>query len=113
MDGLHESFELQGKSLEKKIEIRDNKIESLKVELLKMKDDIYDFKKNSTMDAYFKKHTDLVDRTGRRTKDYMQDLVKTVNDFLGDEDTFKASVAEVGRGISKDYEPSGVDSLLL
>jgi len=48
-----------------------------------LKDEFTDFKKNSTMDAYFAKHTDLVDRRGRQSKDYMKDLVKTVEDYLG------------------------------
>ena len=38
------------------------------------------------MDAYFKKYNDVVLRTGRREKDYIKDLVKTVDDFLGDDE---------------------------
>ena len=47
-----------------------------------MKSDYHEFKMNSTMDAYFQKHTDVVMRIGRQQKDYMKDLVGTVNDFL-------------------------------
>lgn len=34
------------------------------------------------MDAYFKKHTEIVNRIGRKEKDYMKDLVKTVDEYL-------------------------------
>lgn len=64
------------------------------------------------MDAYFKKHTDVVNRTGRKEKDYMKDLVRTVDEFL-EQDTFNATSVEDERGLTKDVEPSGVDSLLL
>ena len=39
------------------------------------------------MDAYFNKYHDVVIRTGRKEKDYIKDLVKTVDDFL-ETDTF-------------------------
>ena len=108
MDGLHECFELQAKSLNTKIEVRNKKIESLKEELLKLKDDFHHFKKNSTMDAYFAKHTDLVDRRGRGAKYYMKDLVQVTEDYLGNQ-----TKVDEKRIITKDIEPSGVNTLLL
>lgn len=37
------------------------------------------------MDAYFKKHHDVIMRTGRKEKDYLKELQQTVDDFLGAE----------------------------
>ena len=74
MDGLQECFEVQQKNFQKKVEIRNKKIDGLKSEVVKLKDDFYEFKKNSTMDAYFKKYHDVVMRTGRREKDYLKEL---------------------------------------
>ena len=73
--GLQECFQLQEKSFVKKIEIRNKKIESLNAEIEQMKEDFYHFKRNSTMDAYFKKYTDVIMRTGRKEKDYLKELV--------------------------------------
>ena len=73
-DGLKECFDVQECNFQKKVEIRNKKIESQKNDINKLKDDFYEFKKNSTMDAYFKKHHDVVMRTGRKEKDYVKDL---------------------------------------
>ena len=53
-----------------------------------MKEDFYEFSRTQTVDAFFKKHTDVVNRTGRREKDYIKDLNKVVDDFLGQSDMF-------------------------
>ena len=63
--GLSECFEMQNKCYVKKCEIRNKKIEGLNADIAKIKEDFYDFRKNSTMDAYFKKYTDVIMRTGR------------------------------------------------
>ena len=82
MDGLLECFEVQQKNYLKKVEIRNKKIDSLEAEIKIQKADVYEFKKNSTMDAYFKKYHDVVMRTGRSEKDYLKELTQTVDDFL-------------------------------
>ena len=82
MDGLLECFEVQQKNYLKKVEIRNKKIDSLEGEIKIQKADVYEFKKNSTMDAYFKKYHDVVMRTGRSEKDYLKELTQTVDDFL-------------------------------
>lgn len=68
------------------------------------------------MDAYFKKYHDVVIRTGRKEKDYIKDLVKTVDDFL-EADTFDIEeLTEKRQGerqVVKDIEPSGVDTMLV
>ena len=56
---------MQNKCYVKKCEIRNKKIEGLNADIAKIKEDFYDFRKNSTMDAYFKKYTDVIMRTGR------------------------------------------------
>ena len=72
--------------------MRNKTIESLEFELEELKQDFYEFKKNSTIDAYFRKYgDDVIPRTGRREKDYLKDLVKTVDEFLGDDQ--KAKIA--------------------
>ena len=90
MDGLTECFELQDVTYRKKVDVRDKKIEQLKAELEEIKDNFATFKKESTVDAFFKKHTDIVDRTGRRQKDYIKDLNKVVDDYLGNPDELEA-----------------------
>lgn len=85
--GLSECFEMQNKCYVKKCEIRNKKIEGLNADIAKIKEDFYDFRRNSTMDAYFKKYTDVIMRTGRREKDYLKELVHTVDDFLTKTDT--------------------------
>ena len=78
---------MQNKCFVKKCEIRNRKIESLQADMTKIKDDFYDFRKNSTMDAYFKKYTDVIMRTGRQEKDYLKELVQTVDEFLDKSET--------------------------
>ena len=63
------------------------------------------------MDAYFKKYTDVINRTGRKEKTYLKELVQTVDDFL-DKPAFKHTQAEEP-GDFKDLEPSGAESALV
>ena len=66
------------------------------------------------MDAYFSKYHDVVMRTGRRETDYLKELTQTVDDFLNSDpgNLNKIQVSDE-RNISKDVEPSGVDSILI
>ena len=43
----------------------------------------------------------------------MKDLVKTVDEFLGDDETFKKTLVKDERAAANQMEPSGVDALLL
>ena len=67
------------------------------------------------MDAYFKKYTDVVMRTGRKEKDYLKELVQTVDNFLDDSAAASVSTAEERKKsmFTKEVEPSGADSLLV
>ena len=92
----------------KKVDVRNKRIDGLREELTKMKDDFHEFKMNSTMDAYFQKHTDVVMRIGRKQEDYMKDLVGTVNDFLKhDDQNQQQEMMDEARQISRDAEASG------
>ena len=106
---------MQNKCYVKKCEIRNKKIEGLNADIAKIKEDFYDFRKNSTMDAYFKKYTDVIMRTGRQEKDYLKELVHTVDDFLTKTDTGSLDTIKMAeeRAVSKDAEPSGVDAMLV
>ena len=53
---------MQAKNYDKKVATRDKLIEGLEAELVTEKDNFADFKKNSTIDAYFKKYDDVVRR---------------------------------------------------
>ena len=113
MDGLSECFELQNRAFTKKIDIRNKKIDGLRSELEEIKEQYAEFKRESTIDAFFKKHTDIVDRTGRRAKDYMKDLNKQVDAYLDTTDDLEALKMDNERQVAKEAEPSGVDSLLI
>ena len=115
MDGLSESFELQTVTYTKKVDVRNKKIEQLKTELDAIKASFAEFKKESTVDAFFKKHTDIVDRTGRRQKDYIKDLNKVVDDYLDTPDELESMQGMVDdkRMLAKEAEPSGVESMLI
>ena len=63
------------------------------------------------MDAYFKKYTDVINRTGRKEKAYLKELVQTVDDFL-EKPAFNHTAVEE-RGAAKDLEPSGLESVLV
>ena len=80
-----------------------------------MKEDFYHFKRNSTMDAYFKKYTDVIMRTGRKEKDYLKELVQTVDNFLDDSAVANVNAAEERKKsmFTKEVEPSGADTLLV
>ena len=113
MDGLGECFQLQETSFAKKVEIRNKKIEALQNELEVVKENYAKFKRESTVDAFFKKHTDIVDRTGRSAKDYMKDLNRAVDDYLESTDAESTKKDEAERQVAKEAEPSGADSLLI
>ena len=83
MDGLQECFKLQQKSFQKKIDIRNKKIEGLQQDIEKHKEEFYEFKQNSTVKAYFRKYgDDVVMKTGRKERHYLPELVKAVDEFL-------------------------------
>ena len=113
MDGLSECFELQNRAYVKKVDIRNKRIETLKGDLDNIKTQYETFKKESTIDAFFKKHTDIVDRTGRRQKDYIKDLNKQVDDFLASDNALEQVKLKEEMLAAKEQEPSGVDSLLI
>ena len=113
MDGLSECFELQNRAYVKKVDIRNKRIETLKGDLDTIKTQYETFKKESTIDAFFKKHTDIVDRTGRRQKDYIKDLNKQVDDFLASDNSLEQVKLKEEMLAAKEQEPSGVDSLLI
>lgn len=51
--------------------------------MAEQKEIFYEFKRNKTIDAYFRKYgDDVIIKTGRKEKDYLKDLVKTVDEFL-------------------------------
>ena len=56
----------------------------------------------------------MIARTGRHEKDYLKDLVKTVDEFLGEDlESMDAQKLSDERNVAKDCEPSGVDALLV
>ena len=63
------------------------------------------------MDAYFKKYTDVINRTGRKEKTYLKELVQTVDDFL-DKPAFSHTAVEEPSDF-KELEPSGIETLLV
>ena len=67
------------------------------------------------MDAYFKKYTDVIMRTGRKEKDYLKELVHTVDEFLDTTNNGSLNTLKMAeeRAVSKDAEPSGVDAMLI
>ena len=67
------------------------------------------------MDAYFKKYTDVVNRTGRKEKTYLKELVQTVDDFLDKPAFNHTAVEDPSKTPSdvKDLEPSGIETLLV
>lgn len=113
MEGLNECFQNMESSFEQKIDSRDRKIEALEGQLAEIKIHFAEFQRESTIDAFFKKHTKIVDRTGRREKDYMKDLNKFVDEYLNQKDMFESMKVSEELQKARDAEPSGAETLLV